>query len=85
MNPALPDLCREHRTKPIPPIPNRLVTNIDSALKEHILDLAERQRIPNVHHHGETDDFGRTVEIAEGIFHPETLSEGMRQRQAILL
>lgn len=75
MNPVLPDLCREHRTKPIPPVPNRLVTNIDAPFEEHVLNLTKRERVANVHHHGETDDFGRTVKIAKRIFHPETLGE----------
>ena len=32
--------------------------------------------IPDIHHHREADDLGRTVEIAEGIFHPQRLRTG---------
>tara|TARA_R100001143_G_scaffold62663_1_gene66529 strand:- start:17444 stop:17662 length:219 start_codon:yes stop_codon:yes gene_type:complete len=38
-DPALPDFCCEHRTKPIPSVLNRLVTDIDAPFEEHILDL----------------------------------------------
>ena len=49
------------------------VADIDTAFKQHILDLAKRQRIADVQHHREADDFGRTVEITEGVFHPPKL------------
>ena len=35
-----------------------------------ILDLPQRQRISDIHHHRQTDYLGRAVEISEGIFHP---------------
>tara|TARA_R100001143_G_scaffold62663_1_gene66517 strand:+ start:7126 stop:7272 length:147 start_codon:yes stop_codon:yes gene_type:complete len=44
------------------------VTNIDAPFEKYVLNLTERERVANVHHHGETDDFGRTVEVAKGIF-----------------
>lgn len=37
------------------------------------LDLAQRQRITDIHHHYEADDLGRIVETAKGIFHPPRL------------
>ncbi len=39
--------------------------------------------IPDIHHHREADDLGRTVEIAEGIFHPQTLRTALAQRKPI--
>ena len=43
---------------PVPPEPDRLVANIDTALEQQIFDLSQRKRIPDVHHHREADDFG---------------------------
>jgi hypothetical protein len=42
LNAALPDLSGKHRTKPVPPEPNRLVAEVDAALEEEIFDLAQR-------------------------------------------
>ncbi len=39
MNTSFPDLSSEFRTEPVPPIPNRLVADIDAALEEKIFDL----------------------------------------------
>ncbi len=74
MNPSLPDLSSEHRTEPIPPEPNRLVADIDTTLKQKILDLPQRERIADVHHHREANDLGRRGEISEGIAHHRMLS-----------
>jgi len=73
MDASSPDLRREHRPKPISPEPDRLVADIDAALGQEVLDLAQRQRIAGVHHHREADHFGRTVEVEEGIRHRPTL------------
>ena len=70
MNAPLPDLSGEHRSEPVPPEPHRLVADIDTTLEQQVLDLAQRQRIADVQHHCEADNFWRAVEIAEGIFHP---------------
>jgi hypothetical protein len=69
MNPAFPDFCGEHRTKPVPPETYCLVADIDAAFKQQVFDLPQRKRIPDVHHHREADYLGRTVEIPEGILH----------------
>jgi hypothetical protein len=74
MKAPLPDLVGEHRTEAIPPEPHRLVADIDAPLEQEILDLPQRQRIADIHHHREADHFGRTVEIAEGIAHRRRLS-----------
>ena len=70
MNPPLPDLRSEHRAEPVPPETHRLVADIDATFEQHVLNLAQRQRVADVHHHREADDLGRRVEIAERIFHP---------------
>ncbi len=49
------------------------MADIHATLEQQILDLAQRRRITDVHHHGEADYLGRTVEIAERIFHPPRL------------
>jgi glutathione synthase/RimK-type ligase-like ATP-grasp enzyme len=69
----LPDLSRKHRTEPVPPEPHRLVADIDATLEQQVLDLAQRKRISDTHHHRQADDLGRTIEIAEWISRPTTL------------
>lgn len=32
------DFSREHRTEPVPPQPHRLMTNVDAALEQQVLD-----------------------------------------------
>ena len=45
------------------------MADVDTALEQQILDLSQRQWVADIHHHREADDFGRTVEVAEGISH----------------
>ena len=59
LNSPLPDLCGKHRAEPAPPETHRLVADVDAPLEQKILDLAQRQRIPDVHHHRQADDLGR--------------------------
>jgi CRISPR/Cas system-associated endonuclease Cas1 len=63
--PPLSDLGREHRAKPVPPEPYGLVADVDSALGQKILDVAQRQRVSHVHHHDQTDDLWRAIAISE--------------------
>ena len=67
--PPPPDLAGKQRAEAIPPIPYRLMADVDTALEQQILDLSQRQWVADIHHHREADDFGRTVEVAEGISH----------------
>ena len=69
INAPLPDLCGEHRPKPIPPVPHRLVADVDARFEQNVFNLAQRQRIADVQHHHEANDLGRTVEITAGISH----------------
>ena len=66
MNASFPDLRGEHRTEPVPPVPNRLVADIDATLEQEILDLPKRQRIADIHHHREAIPFL----LSYGIFRP---------------
>jgi len=62
---AFADLGGEHRAKPVPPKPHRLVANVGAALVEQIFHISQRKREPNVHHHRQADDLGTGLEIAE--------------------
>ena len=69
MNAPLPDLRSELRTESVPPETHGFVADIDAPLEQQIFDLSQRQRIPDVHHHREANDLGRTVEITERNLH----------------
>jgi len=45
MKAPLPDLRCKHRTETVPPVPNRLVADVDAALEQNILNLSQRQRM----------------------------------------
>ena len=45
LHPLPSDLAGEHRTEPVPPKPHRLVADVDAALEQQILDVAQRQRV----------------------------------------
>ena len=40
MNAAFPDLSYKQGTKPIPPVPHRLITNVDAPFEQNVFDLA---------------------------------------------
>src|SRR5665648_8440 len=73
MKASFSDRGRKHRTEPVPPGPNRLVADVDAPLEQNILNLPQRQRIADIHHHHEADHLGRAVEITEGIAHRRRL------------
>ena len=45
------------------------MADVDPALGQEILDVAQRQRVLHVHHHDQTDDLRRAVEISERVAH----------------
>ena len=51
--------------EPLPPEPNGFVADVEAAFMQQVLDIAKRQRKPDIHHHREADDFGRGFEVAE--------------------
>src|SRR5580700_11402905 len=65
----LSDLGGEYRPKPVPPKPDGLVADVDPTPGQKILDVAQRQRVSDVHHHDQTDDLWRAVEISERVAH----------------
>jgi hypothetical protein len=66
---------QEHRTKTIPPEPNRLMANIDAAFVQKVFHISKRERKPDIHHHSQADDFGARLEVLEWVAfcHPVTL------------
>src|ERR1700733_4056833 len=65
----LSDLGGEYRPKPVPPESDGLVADVDPTLGQKILDVAQRQRVSDVHHHDQTDALWRAVEISERVVH----------------
>jgi hypothetical protein len=43
------------------------MADVDPALGQQILDVAQRQRVLHVHHHDQADDIRRAIEIAERV------------------
>ena len=70
---TFPNLLGEHRTEAIPPKSSRLVADVDAPLEQNILDLSQRKRIADIHHHRQADHLGRAVEITEGFAHRRRL------------
>jgi hypothetical protein len=50
IHPLAPDISCEQRPEAVPSQPHRLVANVDTPFEQHILDIAQRQRKPNVSH-----------------------------------
>jgi hypothetical protein len=73
--PFAPNLGGEHRAKSVPPEPDCLVADVDPTLDQQILDVPQRQRKSDVHHHDQTDDLWRAVEISERIAHAQRLTQ----------
>ena len=64
-DPALPDLGRKHWPEALPPEPDRFMADLNAALMQQILDVAERQRETDVQHHRQADDLGTGFEPLE--------------------
>ena len=71
------DLGRKHRAKPLPPEPDRFVTDIDAALVKQLLDIMQRPRKSDLQHHRQTNDLWTAVEVYERIAsrHPQRLRD----------
>jgi len=65
VHPLAPDIGCKQRAEPVPPMPHRLVADVDPVLGQQILNVPQAQRKPHVHHHNQPDDLGRRVEIAK--------------------
>ena len=49
------------------------MADINAPFEQDILELTQRKRMPNGHHHREADYLGRTIEAAERISHPRRI------------
>jgi hypothetical protein len=74
--PPLSDLGGEHRTKSVPPEADGLVADVDPALGQQILDVAQRQRVSHVHRHDQTDDLGELLKYRNGLLIPRLTQPG---------
>src|SRR5208337_3868799 len=83
-DPLLADLGGKHRAKPVPPKPDRLMADIDPPLGQEILDVAQRQRVSHVHHHDQTNNLWRAVEISERVAHGLKLPQPKTVRKIAL-
>ena len=90
-HPLAPHVGGEERAEPVPPHPHGLVANVDPALEQQVLDVAQAQREADVHHHHQADHLGRGVEVAErtGRFawagHSAALARRHSRRQSVRL
>ena len=50
----------------MPPEPHGLVADLDAALVQQVLDITEREREADVHHHRQADNLGARLEPLEG-------------------
>jgi hypothetical protein len=55
------------------PIRGLVTGDIDAPFMEQVLHVSHRERETDVHHHGQADDLGRSLEIFERITHPVRL------------
>lgn len=67
LNPFSFDLLGEHWAEPIPPIPYRLVADVDAAFMENIFDVPQRKRETHVEHHRQADDFRPGFKVFERV------------------
>jgi hypothetical protein len=67
IGPLLPDLVSEVSPEPIHPEADTFVTDIDPAFVEKVLDIAQRQRESDIHHHAKLDDLRRGFKVAKRV------------------
>jgi hypothetical protein len=69
---------REDRPEPVPPEAHAFVADLDAALVQHVLDVPQRERKPDVEHHREADDLRARLEVPERVvlLHPPKLRPG---------
>ena len=67
LDPSLSDLGRKHRAEPVPPKSHSLMTDIDAAFVQQILDISKGQRETDVHHHRQADNLTARFEVAKWV------------------
>lgn len=63
---GLQDDCR-HPPEAAPPQPHRLVANVDPALRQQILYIAQLQRVFDIYHYNEANHLPRRAEKRNGL------------------
>jgi hypothetical protein len=58
MYPFIAYLMSEHWTKPVPPVSDSFMADIDASFMEQIFDITKRKWKSNIHHYGKADDLG---------------------------
>ena len=56
MHPFFTDLTREHWVKPVPPIANGFMADVDTTLVEQIFYIAKRKWKSDIHDNGKADN-----------------------------
>ena len=57
-DPLPADVRGEQRTEAVPPMPHRLVADVDAAFEQQVLNITQRERKADIHHHHQPDHFG---------------------------
>lgn len=65
----------ELRPKPLPPETKGFIAHVDASLVQQVFNVSERQKKPDVHHHGQADDFWLRSKVAKwaAFSHKQTL------------
>src|ERR1700722_18001413 len=61
-----------------------LMADVDPAFGQEVLDVSQRQWVPHLHHHDQTNHFWRAVEIAEWAAHGPELPRSEAARRIAL-
>lgn len=71
LNTTATDLGREDGAETVPPEPDRLMRDVDAALMQQVLNVPQRKRVQDLHHHREADDLWAKSEVAKnaGVAH----------------
>ena len=65
-DPFPPDLGGEHWAQPVPPKPHGFMADLDASLVQQVFDVAQRERIADLHHYRQEDDLRACLEVLEG-------------------
>ncbi len=81
----LANFCSKNQAEPVPPVANRFVADVDAALVQQVLDVPERKREANIHHHRQANYFWAAVKILERVafLHGQTLRNQPARLKAI--
>ena len=58
-------LSSKHRTKSVPPKPNRFMADVDPTLMKKVFYIAKRKWEPHIQHHSQKDDLWAGFKVAE--------------------